>query len=152
MFAPLTEAERTQVLSIAKPVLFAAGESVVREGDAGRSLFAIVKGEASVAVAGAQREVARLHAGDVFGEMSLLTGAPRNATVTAVTDCELLEIDAEGFRTVVLANPGMVETITSVTASRQSELDRHREASSAAVSSTETRQSLLNRVRQFLRL
>jgi small-conductance mechanosensitive channel/CRP-like cAMP-binding protein len=152
MFAPLTDGERTQVVSIAKPVLFAAGESIVREGDAGRSLFAIVRGEAAVAVAGTQRELARLRAGDVFGEMSLLTGEPRNATVTAVTDCELLEIDADGFRTVVLANPGMVETITSVTASRQTELDRHREAHTTGPLATETRQTLLKRVRQFLRL
>jgi small-conductance mechanosensitive channel/CRP-like cAMP-binding protein len=152
MFAPLSEAERSQVLSIAKPVVFSAGESIVRQGDAGRSLFAIVRGEAAVSVSDAQTDVAHLRAGDVFGEMSLLLGEARNATVSAVTDCELLEIDADGFRTVVLANPGMAETITSVTASRQSELDRHREASSAAVLSTETRQSLLNRVRQFLRL
>ena len=152
MFAPLSETERSQVLSIAKPVLFSAGESIVREGDAGRSLFAIVRGEAAVSVANAGTEVAHLHAGDVFGEMSLLIGEARTATVSATTDCEVLEIDAESFRTVVLANPGMVETITSVTASRQRELDRHREASSAAVSTTETRQSLLNRVRQFLRL
>jgi CRP-like cAMP-binding protein len=84
--------------------------------------------------------------------MSLLTGEPRNATVTAVTDCELLEIDADGFRTVVLANPGMVETITSVTASRQTELDRHRQAHTTGPLATETRQTLLKRVRQFLRL
>jgi small-conductance mechanosensitive channel/CRP-like cAMP-binding protein len=152
MFAPLSETERSQVLSIAKPVLFSAGESIVREGDAGRSLFAIVRGEAAVSVANAGTEVAHLHAGDVFGEMSLLLGEARTATVSATTDCELLEIDAEGFRTVVLANPGMVETITSVTASRQSELNRHREAGRAAVSGTDTRQSLLARVRQFLRL
>jgi CRP-like cAMP-binding protein len=152
MFAPLSEVERSQVLSIAKPVLFAAGESIVRQGDAGRSLFAIVRGEAAVTVAGTEGEVARLRAGDVLGEMSLLTGEARNATVTAATDCELFEIDAEGFRGVVLANPGMLETITSVTASRQGELDRHREANTAAASAADTRQSLLNRVRQFLRL
>lgn len=152
MFAPLSEAERSQVLSIAKPVLFAAGESIVRQGDAGRSLFAIVRGEAAVTVAGTQPEVARLRAGDVLGEMSLLTGEARNASVTAVTDCELLEIDADGFRGVVLANPGMLETVTSVTSARQTELDRHREAHTTTGSTAEARQSLLKRVRQFLRL
>ena len=51
---------------------------------AGRSLFVVVRGEASVTLAGTSGEVARLRAGDVFGEMSLLTGEPRTATVTAV--------------------------------------------------------------------
>ena len=49
-------------------------------------------------------EVARHGEGGFFGEMSLLTGDPRTATVTAVTDCELIEIGADAFRRVVLAD------------------------------------------------
>jgi CRP-like cAMP-binding protein len=69
-----------------------------------------------------------------------------------LTDCELLEIGAEGFRTVVMATPSVLEQITSVTATRRQGLDRHRETHTAAASISEARQSLLNRVRQFLRL
>jgi len=152
MFAPLSDDERDQVLSIAKPLPFAAGESIVRQGDAGRSLFVILRGEASVTASGAEGEVARLKSGDVLGEMSLLTGEARNATVTAETDCDVLEIDAEGFRTVVMANPSVLEHVTSVTAARREELDRHRETRAATVSTADARQSLLKRVRQFLRL
>ena len=103
-------------------------------------------------LAGTDGEVARLRSGDVFGEMSLLTGEARTATVTAATDCDLLEIDAEGFRSVVMANPSVLEHVTSVTASRREELDRHRETHASAASTPRTRQSLLTRVRQFLRL
>ena len=152
MFAGLSDAERDHMLSIARPLLFAAGESIVRQGDAGRSLFVILRGEASVTAAGTEGEVARLKGGDVLGEMSLLTGEARNATVTAATDCDVLEIEAEGFRTVVMANPSVLEHVTSVTASRREELDRHRETHAATVSTTEARQTLLTRVRQFLRL
>ena len=115
-------------------------------------MFVILRGEASVTLAGTDGEVARLRGGDVFGEMSLLTGEARTATVTAATDCDVLEIDAEGFRTVVMANPSVLEHVTSVTASRRQELDRHRETHAAAPSQTEARQTLLNSVRQFLRL
>lgn len=152
MFAALGDSERAQLLSVARPVVFAKGEAIVRQGQPGRSLFVVKRGEASVTLAGTQGEVARLAAGDVFGEMSLLTGESRTATVTALTDCDLLEIDAEGFRTVVMTNPSVLEHVTSVTASRREELDRHRETRATAMSAADAKQTLLTRVRQFLRL
>ena len=152
MFAALSDNERAQLLSVARPVMFAKGEAVVRQGQTGRSLFVIRRGDASVTLAGTNGEVARLGAGDVLGEMSLLTGEARTATVTASTDCDLLEIDADGFRTVVLANPSVLEHVTTATAARREELDRHRATHASVTSSSEARQSLLDRVRQFLRL
>ncbi len=152
LFSPLSVSERAALIAVAKPVQYAAGETIVRQGEAGRSLFVVVRGEASVRLAGANREVARLRNGDVFGEMSLLTGEPRTATVSAADDCDLVEIDAEGFRTVVMANPSVLERVTTVTAARREELDRHRETHTAATSPTEIPRSLLERVRDFLRL
>ena len=152
MFAPLTGSERDQLLSVARPVMFAKGEAVVRQGQTGQSMFVVKRGEASVTLAGTAGEVARLGAGDVLGEMSLLTGEARTATVTALSDCDLLEIDAEGFRTVVMANPSVLEHVASVTSARRQELDRHRQTHAATPSITEARHSLLNRIRQFLRL
>ena len=152
LFSPLSPEERTALLAVAKPVQYAAGEAIVRQGQTGKSLFVVVRGEASVTLAGTSGEVTRLRGGDVFGEMSLLTGEARTATVTAATDCDLLEIDAEGFRSVVLANPPVLEQVTSVAASRREGLDRHRESHAASASAVEIRQSLLARVRHFLRL
>jgi CRP-like cAMP-binding protein len=152
MFAALTEGERAQVLAIGRPVLYARGEAIVRQGQAGQSLFVIKRGEAQVTLAGTDGDVARLRAGDVFGEMSLLTGAARTATVTAVVDCDLLEIDADGFRRLVIANPSVLERVTSVTAARREELDRHRETHAIPTAVAEARHSFLTRVREFLRL
>ncbi len=84
--------------------------------------------------------------------MSLLTGAARTATVTAVSDCDLLEIDADGFRRLVIANPSVLERVTSVTAARREELDRHRETHAVPTAVAELRHSFLTRVREFLRL
>jgi small-conductance mechanosensitive channel/CRP-like cAMP-binding protein len=152
LFAPLAPEERSALLSVARPVQYAAGEAIVRQGHAATSLFVLMRGEATVTLAGTDGEVARLHQGDVFGEMSLLTGEARTATVRAATDCDLVEIDAEGFRSVVMANPSVLDHVTAVTASRREGLDRHRETHATTAAATETRQSLLNRVRQFLRL
>jgi small-conductance mechanosensitive channel/CRP-like cAMP-binding protein len=152
LFSSLAADERAALLAVARPVQYAAREAIVRQGQAATSLFVILRGDASVTLAGTDGEVARLRSGDVFGEMSLLTGEPRTATVTAVTDCDLLEIDAEGFRTVVMTNPSVLEHVTSVTASRREELDRHRETRATAVSTADAKQTLLKRVRQFLRL
>jgi CRP-like cAMP-binding protein len=84
--------------------------------------------------------------------MSLLTGEPRSATVVADTDCELLEIDANGFRRLVLANPGVLERVTAATTTRREELERYRGEHAVSLAHIETTQSLLGRVRTFLRL
>ena len=115
MFSALGPDERAALVAVARAVQYAAREAIVRQGQSGKSMFVILRGEASVTLAGTDGEVARLRGGDVFGEMSLLTGEARTATVTAATDCDVLEIDAEGFRTVVMTNPSVLEHVTSVT-------------------------------------
>ena len=97
-------------------------------------------------------EVARLGPRDVFGEMSLLTGAPRTATVKAATDTELLEITAGAFRRFVLANPTMVEEIGGAVARRAAMLEEHRAAGTAPASHAEEPNTFVARVRRFLRL
>jgi small-conductance mechanosensitive channel/CRP-like cAMP-binding protein len=152
MFSLLSAEERAALLKVARTVVYAAGEVVVRQGDQGGSLFVIRRGDLAVMLAGADGRVAHLHSGDVFGEMSLLTGEPRSATVAAENDCELLEIDADGFRRLVLTNPTMLDRVTTATAARRQELNRHRDEHAIHVVTADTMQSLLSRVKSFLRL
>lgn len=152
ILASLTEEQRTRLLQAARRSLYAAGEAIVREGDQGNSMFVILNGEAVVTLAGTDGEVARLRNGAFFGEMSLLTGEPRTATVTAAADCDVLEIGADGFRRVVLSDPAMVEAVATAVDARRAELERHRTVRAAAAERPDTRQSFLARVRQFLRL
>src|SRR5205085_2945826 len=98
----------------------------------------------------AEGELARLTEGAFFGEMSLLTGDRRSATVTAVSDCELLEIGVEAFRRVVMSDAESVERVASAVGSRRAELERHRATSAAATSEPETEETLLDRVKRFL--
>ena len=133
-------------------LIYAAGEVIVREGAHGNSMFLVMRGEAAVTLANTSGEVARLHDGDFFGEMSLLTGEPRTATVTAVTECRLLEIGVEAFRRVALADPAIVEQVTAAVGTRRAEMDQHRAARTTAAVSAESPHTFLARVRDFLRL
>ncbi|MEO6222720.1 MAG: mechanosensitive ion channel domain-containing protein, partial [Vicinamibacterales bacterium] len=83
--------------SAARERLFGRDELVVKEGDGGASMFLVIDGAVAITVGPEKREVAVTGAGGYFGEMSLLTGDRRSATVTARGDCTLLEISADAF-------------------------------------------------------
>lgn len=153
MFAALTDAQREALSRTARPGLYGEGEAIVREGDAGSSMFVVVGGKAAVTLASSKEPVARLGAGDFFGEMSLLTGDPRTATVTAVTDCEVVELTADLFRSVVMADPHVAELMCAAVDERRTALEQHRAGAALQPASGEaTRRSLVVRMRQFLRL
>src|SRR4051812_14041180 len=132
ILASLSASQRGQLASMSRLLLYGAGEVIAHEGDPGASMFVLRTGEAAVTIAGAEGELARLTQGAFFGEMSLLTGDTRSATVTAVTDCELLEIGVEAFRRVVMSDAESVERVADAVSSRRAELERHRAARAAA--------------------
>jgi len=82
---------------------FLAGQTIIREGDPAESFFILTRGAASVRQNGptGEREISTLKSGDFFGEIGLLTGTPRNATVRATAPSEVLELDAAGFKDLV---------------------------------------------------
>ena len=115
-------------------------------------MFVVARGEMVVTLEPSSREVARLGPGDVFGEMSLLTGAPRTASVNEVTESEVLEITADAFRQFVRANPTAVEQIGGAVTARAATLEEHRAAEGAAPAGGDESQTFLMRVRRFLGL
>ena len=82
---------------------YLAGETVIREGDPAESVFILTRGAATVRqrTADGEREISTLAPGDFFGEIGLLTGAARNATVRTTAPSEALELDAAGFRELI---------------------------------------------------
>src|SRR5262249_58395633 len=80
-----------------KPVGFEKGNLVIRQGDEAGPLYIIEKGRARAfaGVDGRERNLAFYREGDFFGELSILNGSPRAASVEAVTDCQLLSLEAE---------------------------------------------------------
>jgi small-conductance mechanosensitive channel len=148
IFAPLAAEQRAELARSVQPAVYAAGERVVRQGEPGSSMFVVTRGEAAVVIDPDGQEVARHGAGGFFGEMSLLTGDPRSASVKAVTDLELLEITSDAFRRFVLANPSAVELVASAVSARAAELAARR-ATGPAIT-PEPPQTFLARVRRFL--
>lgn len=97
------------------------GDDVVQQGQPGNSLFVVVEGllEARVQNNGSAKTVGRISAGEFFGEMSLLTGSPRTATVTASSDAVLYELPHHVMQTVLQRRPELVETISQHVAQRR---------------------------------
>jgi hypothetical protein len=98
LFSGISREELTTLLTMIKSLRVACDQAVVREGEPGDSLYLVVEGMLRVTTRGDSGEeirLADLGPGDFFGEVSLLTGRPRTATVTAASDAELLELDRD---------------------------------------------------------
>jgi CRP-like cAMP-binding protein len=102
----------------------AAGTVIIREGDAGQGLFVVLAGEVEVSkrqVSGSEVGLARLRAGDVFGEMSLLNNQPTTATVRAARPSTILFLAREYFQRLVQALPAMRDYFEELSANRHLE-------------------------------
>jgi small-conductance mechanosensitive channel/CRP-like cAMP-binding protein len=100
---------------------FAPGEKVITAGDPGQSMFLLSEGLTSVLVKGEDGDVdvATLRPGDFFGEMSLLTGDPRSATIMALSETVAFEIDKEDLIPLLDSNPDAAELIANAVADRR---------------------------------
>jgi small-conductance mechanosensitive channel/CRP-like cAMP-binding protein len=150
LFAGLRTEQRAAIAAATSMRTFGSGEALVRQGEAGESMFVLCSGKVAVVVEPDRREVAEIGAGGYFGEMSLLTGEPRSATVVARGDVTVIELGADLFRDLGAADPAAVERIGVAAATRRAELDQVRAAAGAGVA-LETN-SLVARMKRFLRL
>jgi small-conductance mechanosensitive channel/CRP-like cAMP-binding protein len=125
LFAKLSTEERARLAEGVRPAPFAAGEVITRQGAAAHWLYILTKGEAEVRIAGpdgTDTKVADIKAPSFFGEMALMTGAAREATVIAMTDVECLRVDKDDFRDIVARRPEIAQEISTVLAQRRVEL------------------------------
>ena len=152
IFSALSADELAALVQASEVLVFGDGEAIVTEGEAGSSMFVLRRGTAKVQVAGSKEELARLGPGDFFGEMSLLTGAARTASVVALGDSELVEITAENFRRVAQHDPSIMDRIAETMASRRIELDKHRAGIVWDAPAADAASTFLAKVRRFLRL
>jgi small-conductance mechanosensitive channel/CRP-like cAMP-binding protein len=150
LLATLPAEARTQIASAARMAVYGSGETIVRQGDDGQSMFVVIEGEVRVVLEPKRAEVARIQRGGYFGEMSLLTGDPRTATVLAAGDVTVVEIGADMFRRVIAAHPEAIEKIGMAVMMRRAELDQVRSAASETATIATT--TLLARMKRFLRI
>lgn len=139
----LDEGELATLVPNLYEVEFGSGETICREGEPGETFYVVRKGTVSIYARGPRTEethVADLRSPAFFGEMSLLTGEPRTATVRAKTDASLLVVEREGFESLFQSRPSVAEGVSRVLATRQSELRERREQ--AATGESDERRSL----------
>jgi len=154
IFDPLTAEDKRELLNGMGRYLYAPGETVLRRGDAGSSMFVICRGKAEVRLSsnnGDSQVVAVLGKGEFFGEMALFTGEPRMANVNAVEELELIEIRKEQIEPLLNRNSELAEAFSNKIAERQA---RNAERTNRSDEQSEQMQNrrILKRIKNFFRL
>ncbi len=123
LFDCLDDAQLDNVLHSARINHYGRGERVIEEGAEGNSMFIVLRGSVHVSVLrnGANIRLGNMRSGDCFGEMSLLTGEPRSATIRADSDCEVLEISKEVMAEVMRDSPQCLTQLSEILAKRKLE-------------------------------
>jgi CRP/FNR family transcriptional regulator, cyclic AMP receptor protein len=103
LFAGARRRELERISSLCTEITMAEGRPLCREGESGQEFFVLEDGTVTVTVGG--KEVATLGAGDFFGELALLDGGPRTATVTASTEVKVLVLDRREFQALLEEDP-----------------------------------------------
>jgi small-conductance mechanosensitive channel/CRP-like cAMP-binding protein len=130
LFSILTDAERATLAERVTPAVFAPGESIVVQGSEVHHLYVLAKGHVEVRVSvegGSWHSVAKIDAPDFFGEMGMLTGEPRRATVVAITEASCWLLEKETFKSILAARPQIADDISRILAARDVELAAVRE-------------------------
>ncbi|MCP4352560.1 MAG: ABC transporter substrate-binding protein [Desulfobacterales bacterium] len=153
IFQPFSDDARAYLSNRMRQRFFPEGEIVVRQGDKGDSLFIIVEGTLGVWVEledGKSIEVARLGAGNFFGEMALLTGEPRAATIISITDTYVFEITKKDISPLIEKQPQISWAISEVLSERKmaTEAKKSVDKSTDMDKSTLAAQ-ILNKIQQF---
>jgi small-conductance mechanosensitive channel/CRP-like cAMP-binding protein len=158
LFAPLNEDERRFLAQRLRDCPFAAGEAMARQGDDSPCMYLITKGTAEVRLMVSPTQthtVATLGPNQFFGEMGLLTGDHRSASVIAMTDVNCLRLDKEDFIDVLHKRPVIAEHISEILANRREALNAAREHIHGEVAKERQKVAqgdLLHRIRHFFRL
>ena len=123
LFAGCSKSELRALASTADELDLREGTIITREGRPGREFFVLISGNAQVTKKG--KEVAQLGAGDWFGEIALLTDAPRTATVKATSPVDVLVITDRSFKTVVETMPSIALKVLSTIGERLARDSQH---------------------------
>src|SRR5213596_4238829 len=125
LFSCLSDEQLDQLVKQARLNIFGRGEPVIEEGSPGNSMLVLLRGAAKVSISknGSSIQVATLNAGDCFGEMSLLTGEPRSATVRADADCYVMEIGKPVMAEVLHSAPECLVQLSELLAQRKMETE-----------------------------
>ena len=153
LFAGLSDAEKSDIAERLQYAPFARGDVITKQGNTAHWLYILAFGEAEVLYeppGGAPQGVGRVRAGEFFGEMALITGEARSATVMAKTDVECYRLDRASFQELLGSRPELAVEVKRVVGSRKPDLEQARDAFANAPETTDEREArLFTRIRRF---
>lgn len=160
LFASLDEDERLLIAEQLEEVRYASGEFIIREGEAGDSFFIIDQGEVEVFVnsqSGNRKSLATLSVGDFFGEIALLTGERRTASVQATLDVRVFRLKKDSFKSVLETRPDILDEISSVLSRRKDQLvtllaESAGASESMSMNPEQAKNRILGRIRSYFGL
>jgi small-conductance mechanosensitive channel/CRP-like cAMP-binding protein len=157
LFSQLSDAERKLIADNLLEMRYANGEAIIREGEAGDSFFIIDHGEVEIFVtspSGTRKTLTHLHDGDFFGEIALLTGEKRTATVQAVSDVRVFQLKKDNFKEVLERKPDILDEIGSVLSKRKDQLvtllaESTMPGEAMGLNPEQAKHRILNRIRKY---
>ncbi|RMH17325.1 MAG: hypothetical protein D6696_16045 [Acidobacteria bacterium] len=129
LFSHFDADELSAIIHGLKVYTYEAGEILFTEGESGASLIVLASGVVRVYVknaSGGNTEIRRLEQGSFFGEISLLTGEPRSATITAATACEVLVLDRPTVEAIIERHPKVRDTLRDIYRQRAGSAEERR--------------------------
>ncbi len=154
LFKPFNEETKRHLSKLVKKHRLANGELVFRQGDMGDSMFIIAEGAVGLRVLAPsgdkEIEVGRMGTGEVFGEMALLTGEERTATVVAISDTRLFEITKEHIYPLIKAQPEISKLLSDVVSQRKMDTEAKKEqAESKKIDKETLAKQILDKMQKF---
>ncbi len=158
IFRLLDDGSLSELGANMKPLSFAPGELILRQGEDGNSMYFVTAGQVRITFAGSdrmEREVAVIGPGEFFGEASLLTGEARNASAVTITRVDCYQLEKNGLQRIMDTKPDLAEDISVIIVHRQMELAVVRnilDEETARLRAAENQTQLLSRIRRFFSL
>jgi CRP-like cAMP-binding protein len=157
LFRDLDDDARARIASVLRPAPFGAGEVLTKQGNVAHWLYVICAGDVAVRITvdGQEREVSRIAGPAFVGEMGVLTGQPRTATIVAATDVECYRLDKAALQQVLDARPDLAGRFSELLTQRRIELDAVREGlsvESRAQRLQASQSEILGKIRAFFGL
>jgi small-conductance mechanosensitive channel/CRP-like cAMP-binding protein len=147
ILSPLGEEELNALVPYVRLRVYGKGETVVRQGEEGDSLFINLCGNLEVSVDG--QKVGSLSGGDFFGEMSLLTGEKRRATVASLDEVWLAEISRNAIAPIIRSHPSVLEGLSSALGERLQTILTAQQVRKVVDEAPSLNEALLKKLRRF---
>jgi small-conductance mechanosensitive channel/CRP-like cAMP-binding protein len=153
LFAALSDSEKADIAEQLQYAPFARGDIITKQGNTAHWLYILAFGEAEVLYEppqGGSQAIGAVHAGEFFGEMALISGEARSATVMAKTDVECYRLDRTSFQELLEARPEIAAEVRRTVGSRKPDLEQARDAFANTPETVDEKKArLLTRIRRF---